>query len=422
MSVVVFVNPGELDPRLVTTFGVNVKLDEGAVGTFGTGLKYAIAILLRLQQEVTIHAGSSVYRFTTRETVLRGKTFQLVVMERERGDGTCDGAVDCGFTTEYGKNWEPWMAYRELYYNCLDERGHVFSVPQSPDPVPNETHVVVTGDIFMSIFATHGAYFISDRARPIAADAEIEVHAGGASHVYYRGVRAHDLPRDRPAQMTWNVKQHLDLTEDRLIKYGWMLPGLAAHMVATSNDAAFIKEVVSGKGDTFETALNFKQVASPSPTFLEVVGEIARNVRTHSGAGSSYTSKPDLNVTALALYESQAPLRTDALTVKVTGNDQTVLTRASAIVARALGIPRLDFPIVVAKTLGPGVDARVHEGRVLLAEALLLNADHLAHVLLLRSLQHLHGYKDHTPQMQDHLARLVLRAMPLSDQLEDEHE
>lgn len=38
-----FHNPGELDPRLITTFGVSIKESTNPIGYFGTGLKYALA-------------------------------------------------------------------------------------------------------------------------------------------------------------------------------------------------------------------------------------------------------------------------------------------------------------------------------------------------------------------------------------------
>ena len=44
---IIFTNQGEIDIRAVTTFGVSVKNDNSAIGMFGTGLKYAIAIILR---------------------------------------------------------------------------------------------------------------------------------------------------------------------------------------------------------------------------------------------------------------------------------------------------------------------------------------------------------------------------------------
>ena len=58
-----FTNPGEIDIRAVTTMGVNVKEGSSSIGYFGTGLKYAIATLLREGQEIIIHSGLTTYYF-----------------------------------------------------------------------------------------------------------------------------------------------------------------------------------------------------------------------------------------------------------------------------------------------------------------------------------------------------------------------
>lgn len=44
---IIFRNAGTIDPKSITTFGVSSKENPGAIGFFGTGLKYALAILLR---------------------------------------------------------------------------------------------------------------------------------------------------------------------------------------------------------------------------------------------------------------------------------------------------------------------------------------------------------------------------------------
>ena len=41
-----FTNPGEIDIRGATIAGLSAKEDAGAIGYFGTGLKYAIAQVL----------------------------------------------------------------------------------------------------------------------------------------------------------------------------------------------------------------------------------------------------------------------------------------------------------------------------------------------------------------------------------------
>ena len=80
MSKVYFKNNGEIDIDAVTTFGVSVK-DEGAIGMFGTGLKYTISVILRLGGKITIYSGEEKYNFTTVNKEIR-KRFQYYPNER----------------------------------------------------------------------------------------------------------------------------------------------------------------------------------------------------------------------------------------------------------------------------------------------------------------------------------------------------
>ena len=58
-------------------------------------------------------SGLKVYSFAVRSEVVRGKTFNMVCMNGEA----------IGFTTDLGKNWELWQAFRELYFDCTNEFG-----------------------------------------------------------------------------------------------------------------------------------------------------------------------------------------------------------------------------------------------------------------------------------------------------------
>src|SRR5579863_6415046 len=106
-----FSNPGVLDMNLVKLLGVSVKESESPIGFFGTGLKYAMAVALRIGGSMTIFVDGAKYEVNGRKVTLRDKEFTQVMLNDE----------PLGFTTELGKQWEPWMVVRELYSNALDE-------------------------------------------------------------------------------------------------------------------------------------------------------------------------------------------------------------------------------------------------------------------------------------------------------------
>lgn len=77
---IVFENEGEIDPRLAMLIGVNVKETSGAIGFFGTGLKYAIACLSRWGETIVIQSGENEFAFSVEDTEIRGKTFGVMSM------------------------------------------------------------------------------------------------------------------------------------------------------------------------------------------------------------------------------------------------------------------------------------------------------------------------------------------------------
>lgn len=107
---IIFKNKGAIDVRAIKILGVSVKKDN-AIGFFGTGLKYAIAICLREGCPLSIWSGGEEYSFTTKKVAITGQDFDVVCMNGE----------ELGFTTELGKTWKLWQAFRELYCNCTDE-------------------------------------------------------------------------------------------------------------------------------------------------------------------------------------------------------------------------------------------------------------------------------------------------------------
>lgn len=113
-----FWNPTTLDLRLITTFGASVKTDDASIGYFGTGLKYAIAGVLRMGGNISLTTPEGTFQFSEKSETIRGKTIPCVYMEAE--DRTL---TPCGFTTELGRNWTPWMIYREFWANMRDEHG-----------------------------------------------------------------------------------------------------------------------------------------------------------------------------------------------------------------------------------------------------------------------------------------------------------
>lgn len=255
MEYVCFENNGILEPDFIRSFGVSVKNDESCIGFFGTGLKYALAILLRQGAKITIYSGDNIMRFGLRDVVLKGKAFKFVTMNDEQ----------LPFTTELGKTWEPWMAYRELYSNAKDEGGEVSLITELPDKSDGKTFVVVAGGGIVALHNQRTEIF-TDGREPIAAG----VYAGGGSF-FSKGVCVWKY-EDVPTLYSYSDEGgNCDLTEDRQVKNIWQVHQTAAQAIARLTDKAMLEQIVLADLGVFESHVDFDYCqVSPSAEFMEV--------------------------------------------------------------------------------------------------------------------------------------------------------
>lgn len=286
---VLFKTDTVLDLRAITTFGVNSKPNSAnPIGYFGTGLKYAIAVLLRHKQEVVFHIGRKTYTFFTKEEEFRNKSFPFVYMRQERSynTGFIAKTMRLPFTLELGKNWEPWMAFRELYSNTIDEHGQVYGnnlddvgqdmidmIAFQYTPEAKTTKIVVTGDEFYSEWCAKDQHFLPGGERKVFDDGDVQVFDQPTKYLYYRGMRVFDL--DRKARFTYNILKPMQLTEDRTLKDRFWADHAIATYMATEAPESFVVEAFKADERSYEARLEYQYVANePSENFVSAARSI----------------------------------------------------------------------------------------------------------------------------------------------------
>jgi|GEM_PF-1266684 len=257
-----FSNPGETDPRLLTTLGVNVKSTSSAIGIFGTGFKYALATLLREGQFIQVFSGKDVFNFSTHKDTLRGKEFHFIVM---RKNGDAEQAL--GFTTALGLNWGLQQAYRELYSNMRDEGGDY----TSGHPGEGHTTVRVQGKEFDLVHADRGEFLLMPDRICLDRNHAVEVFAGKGQHIFYKGIAAHKL--DQPSAYTYNLIGEMTLTEDRTIASTWTMMHDIMQMLSRTTNKTILGDVLCAPKETFERALDFDW---SSNRYSEEFGQVLR--------------------------------------------------------------------------------------------------------------------------------------------------
>lgn len=257
---VIFENSGEIDPRLILLIGANVKKSPSAIGYFGTGLKYAVACLARWGEELTVQSGLAEFTFACEHEQIRGKQFGVLVMQ-----GVSD-SLRLGFTTELGKNWEPWMVYRELWCNAHDEpEGRVYENYRKPAPRVGVTRIIVSGPK-ISVAHAKRAEFILQSTTPLCVVPGLEIFSGESQRIFYRGIAVQALAK--PAKYTYNITEVMYLTEDRTVG-SWQTDPIIARGLAMVEDTTIIDATLTAELGWFESRLDYDYVRTPGDTWKE---------------------------------------------------------------------------------------------------------------------------------------------------------
>lgn len=304
----------------VGTFGINAKpKSDSPFGFFGTGLKYAIAVILRHGGNIRFFVDGEEYYFYLYDKDFRGKTFSNIRMKkRKAGFLKFSKSIALPFTTELGKEWELWMAYRELESNTRDEGGYTYlSTDEEEDPkycgVSGETVILVHHEDFANCiepaiklirdeeygdWSPWSAVFLDYYQHELVYESDfVDIYDCPSQHFYYQGIRVYDLRN--PSRLTYDFKKgQVILSEDRTAKNIWNLQYELASTIQKMTDGDMLEKVLlQGSKPSFETDdLQFYNHYSGS-TFSAVArglgGRVGRMGRNYVGEYYSEEEVPD---------------------------------------------------------------------------------------------------------------------------------
>ncbi len=379
-SIVSMTNPGLIPIEAVTTMGVSAKEGDSPIGMFGTGLKYAVACLLRTSQKITIWRGLERYDFTKESGEVRGKDFDFIFMSGP------DGKERLGFTTHLGAHWETWQVFRELYSNCLDEGGDIWM--SEADPAEDHTTIWIEGAAFAEAAQDRERYFL--QTSPAYKANLVEFHPGESSNIYYRGVLVGRLPQT--AAFTYNLVGEVTLTEDRTLKDSYIVSSWVSYTLANCTDPAVIESSLLSRG--YERTMSY---TSPGTVFAETVMEICERRGTAA-----------VNPSAVTVSELWAQREARVKPIQLTKREAEEIESAKAFLAR-IGFTIL-HEIVIAETLGPGVFGMARNEKIYLSRLTLNRGGNFLIGTILE--EHLHltqGFADESRGFQDFLIDLVVK-------------
>jgi hypothetical protein len=306
MRTIHFITPTKLSLIDITTMGDSSKREkENKIGQFDSGLKYAIALLLRnnISFEATVVGGVvdrggweepyielfKAETFTERcestgkekeligfncETFYHGGKFENIkTTEKPSPKEEC--FIKTGFAKNLGYNWELWMAFRELYSNMIDEEGYMVE-DDSPIEVSYGTNITLTfkeDNPFADIIKNKHLYINTEE--PL-----FKVHGGleaienkeGYTRIYKNNILVYEN-KEKPSLYAYNINFG-QIDERRILSDVYGVCSSIVSYIMYSNSKEFLKTLMF-TDDILEDDLlsGITTYTSANDTLKEVVEE-----------------------------------------------------------------------------------------------------------------------------------------------------
>lgn len=260
MQKIVFETDYSMPIESITTFGVNSKPNsESPIGFFGTGLKYAIAVIMRLGGGLRMILDGEEYNFTKEIGNFRGKDFEFIFMND----------MKLPFTTELGKNWEPWMVIRELQSNTQDEGGVSYLAGEKNVP-SGKTIIEVDNPILLESY--NNDVIFRPESKLICQIGPVYIYEGPSDYIFYKGLRITDL--QKPSKFTYDFQLGIFLTEDRTSKYPYADINTIMNCIACADNEELIKEIITLDKEWLESEFPWdNMIGNTAGTFIKCLIE-----------------------------------------------------------------------------------------------------------------------------------------------------
>jgi hypothetical protein len=226
MNYVCFENKGEVPLNAFKLLGASSKRGSATkIGYFGTGLKYAIAVMLKQGIDFKVYSGAKEVKIGTRKTKFIDEDILVMTVNGEKTSITLDAGID----------WLPWFAIREIYSNTIDEGG-AMSLNTELGPKAGHTRIFVDteAEALKDVFQNWNNYFSMNRA-PAFKNATgtllPKLPTRPEFTAFRRGIRVHESRRH--SIFDYDL-QEVTINESRVAVYSFQVHEFASEILAAS--------------------------------------------------------------------------------------------------------------------------------------------------------------------------------------------
>ena len=254
-----FITPTVLSPLDINSMGDSTKRGiDNKIGKYDSGLKYAIAILMR--NNVDIHIKTKYnhiendYTFGLQsvscDITSKSKTLISIKNILNADGDISESDTLTSFSVQLGHDWENWMALREIWSNMIDENGYVtYGDNIDLSNVKEWSYTVITlkfddDNIFNKIFNEKDRYILSSQPLFTLEDGtEIHHNPNGHLSLFKQGILIYE-DKNKISKFIYNTP-YGDIDERRILKndYGHLYK-IGKTIISTNNEE-FLRTIIT---------------------------------------------------------------------------------------------------------------------------------------------------------------------------------
>lgn len=296
-----FLTPTIISYVDLISMGDSEKADDPSkIGKFASGLKYAMALMLRHGVEFTVSTweeGNCIakYEVGTYEMSDEIKTKLCI----EIADTISDRHWQTGFATYLGLNWEPWMILRELFSNMKDEKGR-YETGHVPAPYNGTCMTLDFEDasVFAEVWANKHLY-VNETEPLFHVSPKLRAYDNPEKHlrIYKQGILVYE-DTEKHSEYGWEI-EFGEIDERRLLNnVTGVLVGIADEISATQNEE-FLRTLIRTEAwvaddDFLESAVTYSGVSKLCKSIIfEIYEKTGGEVYTYSYLYNAAKDAPD---------------------------------------------------------------------------------------------------------------------------------
>ena len=368
-------NQGLIDPNALILMGASSKRDDSTkIGFFGTGIKYALAVLLRNNIEVRIYNGIKEIDITTKTVSFRDKEYQQVFI---------DGR-ETSITTDIGPDWKIWYAIREIYCNALDEGGmdiaQVSNIASHLNESETTIFIDVTEDI-QDILRNWDLYFSNIREVLYESKHGKIFQGDGTTRIYRKGILVHEN-KDRKALFHYDFLE-IDINESRTIRWTSDIRCMLSQMIPECNNIDIVRRFLDSFQiiDRSNTLLEHELYWNYS-VFSPIFHDLLKTLQLVPSESTGFYQEEIKKHPSICLpYEFIEQLRKNFPTLKIVGitskgiqykilekTEKQRLMIVDSIKFLELGGYTIDYPVEVVDLQNKDILGTIGDGSLLIAK------------------------------------------------------